>query len=117
MHEVALAEDLLEMVREELEGRKINTEDRSIKIKVEVGAMSCVVIDSFRFAFRAVSQDTFLADANLQCREKPLEIKCGNCGFEGEIETELPLCPDCESGETEIKSGDEFLVKTIEIGG
>ncbi|MGM0381087.1 MAG: hydrogenase maturation nickel metallochaperone HypA [bacterium] len=116
MHEVALAEDLINLIRSELEDRNISPGESEICINVEVGGMSCVVVESFEFAFRAVSEGTGLEAARLNCEEQPLTIKCMNCNFEGEVEEDIPICPRCESGETEVTAGDEFLLKSIEIG-
>lgn len=116
MHEVALAEDLISLLNRELEERELSPEGVRITINVEVGEMSCVFIDSFKFAFQAVSQGTAFEGAEISCEKQSLEIKCENCNFEGEIEGEIPLCPKCESGQTEVIAGEDFLLKSIEMG-
>ena len=117
MHEVSLANDLIELLKRELDKqRQLGVEIEKIKsVQVSIGEISCASPDNFRFAFEAVKTGTQFAETELEIKHEALVINCLECGFEGEAKDSLPLCPNCSSGSTEILSGSDFLLKSIEI--
>ncbi|MFP4686562.1 MAG: hydrogenase maturation nickel metallochaperone HypA [bacterium] len=117
MHEVSLAVDLIEQIEnivseQQEKGEQVN---RVETITLELGKMSHVVADSFRFAFEAVSEGELFAETEIIIRSVPVKIKCAACGEKFEIEPGVLCCPDCGSSQTEILQGRDFIFKSIEL--
>ncbi len=76
MHEMAIAENLLEIVLDESARHGIRRVDR---IVVQVGALAAVVPEALTFCFQAVSQDTLAAGARLDIETVPVVVRCPLC--------------------------------------
>ncbi|MDO5537715.1 MAG: hydrogenase maturation nickel metallochaperone HypA [Desulfovibrionaceae bacterium] len=115
MHELALAENMLDIAKDELARHGCS---RLKLLRVEVGAISGVVTDSLLFGFEALTRGSVHEGAVLDIVRVPLRLACGVCGteFEGEsLARELSPCPGC--GEVfghRVLSGRELQVTWIE---
>ncbi len=112
MHELSLAEALVDQVNEILEKEGAN---RVFEVTVTIGTLSGVERDAFEFAFPMAAEGTDLAKAKLVIEEVPARIKCLKCGAETEVEIPFLECPDCKNSEVEIISGKDFYLKNLEI--
>lgn len=95
MHELALAEGMLDIARDELARHGCS---RLKLLRVEVGAISGVVVDSLVFGFESLIRGTAHEGAVLDIIRVPLRLRCGMCGeqFEGEtFAGEITPCPKC----------------------
>ncbi|WP_457678534.1 hydrogenase maturation nickel metallochaperone HypA [Thermovibrio sp.] len=114
MHETSIAMGLLSSLEEvaQREGAK-----RVLKVKVKVGKLSGIVVDSFVFAFNALKeQSPKLKDAELIVEEVPITYKCKDCGKEFTVETVFfPECPQCGSVNLELLAGEELQVVNAEL--
>ena len=115
MHEASLAMSLINSVLEIAEREKAK---RVLEIKMRIGKLSGVVVDSFIFAFNAMKEEASkkLKNAKLLVEEVPVKYRCKNCNCEFEAETVyLPECPSCGSVELELLSGEEMEVVSVEL--
>ena len=46
---------------------------------------------------------------------QPVVIKCKNCGFEGKLDKDEYLCPNCKSGELNIIDGEDMYLMSLEL--
>jgi len=116
VHEMAIAENLLEIVLDESARHGIRRVDR---IVVQVGALAAVVPEALTFCFQAVSQDTLAAGARLDIETVPVVVRCPLCRELFEVEDRFDACPDCGpvvSG-MHMVSGREMTVLSIEGQG
>ena len=111
MHELSIAQSLLEIVAEEA-GR--NGLVKIHGIKIQVGEFAAVVPDSLTFCFEMLSRDTVAAGAALQIETVPIVARCSACGVLFEVENQTFLCPECGEPALEIVSGRELSVLSIE---
>lgn len=112
MHEVAIAQNILNIASDELKkhkGRVIN------KLHLQVGVLSGVVIESLEFALEASRPDSVLQHAKIQIDEIPGRAQCRSCGHEFEADDYYVLCPRCQGIEIDFLSGKELLLKSIVI--
>jgi Zn finger protein HypA/HybF involved in hydrogenase expression len=65
MHEVALAQGILDVVLEVADGRQVQT------VRVRAGELLAVSDDSLQFCFELVAQDTLAAAARLEVEITP----------------------------------------------
>ena len=114
MHETSIAMGLLESLEEVA---KREDAKRVLKVKVKVGKLSGIVLDSFVFAFNALKgQREKLKDTELVVEEVPIRYRCRDCGEVFECESVyFPECPKCGSVKLELISGQELEVVNAEL--
>jgi hydrogenase nickel incorporation protein HypA/HybF len=112
MHELAIAQNIAEIVRESVPKAQIPAV-RTVKMRV--GRLAGVVPDSLEFCFSAIAADTELQGARLQIDQIPTTGHCKSCASDFPIEEYAFSCPICGSVEIELVSGTELEVSEIEI--
>ncbi len=116
MHEMAIAESLLQIVLDESARHGIRKVHR---ISVQVGALAAVVPEALTFCFQVVARDTLAAEARLEIETVPVVVRCPSCGELFEVEDRFDACPECGpvfSG-MQMVSGREMTVLSIEGQG
>lgn len=112
MHEFALAEALVEQVRDLAapSGQPV------LEVELSVGELTAVNEEALRFAFDVVRQDEpALADCSLVCRFVPIEVRC-ECGATGAPPDPLLLiCPECGSRKVQLISGRQIDIVRISV--
>lgn len=112
MHELSIAENILEIVEQSAEGRgalKVN------RITLDIGRLSGVETDALRFAMETMVKGTVAEEAEIIYHELETRARCADCGFEGQVDDLFSLCPGCRSTQLEISQGREMKVASIEI--
>ncbi len=112
MHELSIAQNIVDIVGQYVEPAG---QERVRTISVRIGAMAGVVPDSLLFCFSAVVHHTPLARAAMEIEHVPFTVSCHACERTSETEPGLAICPLCGSSETEIRSGTELQVVSIEV--
>ena len=113
MHELALAQSILEICEEEARKQQAGAIQ---KIKLRLGDFSGVVREALEFSFDALKAETLAAGAGLEIERVPLEVRCPRCGqVSSPPASDLCfVCTDCGSP-VEITSGRELQVEYIEV--
>jgi len=127
MHEVSLVQGLMEQVRQ------IAAENHAgavTRIKVLIGPFSGVVLDSFSFAFEALSrEDGLFRQSRLEIDAPGPVFRCRSCGTRVEDEETagsdqefrrqglfaMRKCPSCGKEELVPDGGDEILLVQVEM--
>ena len=129
MHEASIAQNIIEIairISGKYNAKKIN------RITIVVGELNFLDYEALKFAFKALSENTPIENAELIIEEAPAKFKCLKCDYEWTISLskykndkalhfapELILgfleCPKCKSNEIEIIGGRELYVKDIEL--
>jgi hydrogenase nickel incorporation protein HypA/HybF len=112
MHELSVTESMLGVV---LKHAQANNATRVTRINMVLGEMSSVMEESVRFYFDIIAKDTVAQDAELNFKRMKLTGRCGVCGHEFEVVEFDFNCPECKGTQTEIVTGREFQVESIEI--
>jgi len=112
MHELSIAQEILGIVHQYVPEP---TENYVKSVKVEVGKMSNILIDSLTFCFEAIIHNTPLMGTKLEIVEIPVSISCNNCNTTSEIEPPVFACPECGSNQIKLIGGTEMRVDEIEI--
>lgn len=108
MHELALAESIIDMVAEHAAGRCVE------RIKVEIGTLACVMPDALRFCFGLAAAGTVLEGAKLEIVEVRAAARCRACGGTFFQDTFWTTCP-CGGRDFERLTGEELRVKEYEV--
>jgi hydrogenase nickel incorporation protein HypA/HybF len=112
MHEMALAESMLEIVERTA---RSNHAARVKTVWLEIGALSHVAPEALRFCFDAVTRDSIADGAQLDIVTTPGAAWCMPCGATVPLERLGDACPRCGSYQLTVSQGDAMRVKEIEI--
>ena len=108
MHELAIAEGVVDTVTQRLPGARITS------VHLEIGALSGVVADSIRFCFDLATEGTGLEGATLEITEPPAQCRCRSCGAEFRPDPPIVLCP-CGSADVAVLGGEELKIVSVEV--
>ena len=112
MHELSIAESILEAVRKELVSRP---GARPTRVGLRIGELAAVDVDSLTFCFEAVLKGTDWASLQLVARVCPQRRICKECGNEFAVIEYNADCPACASSHTKLTSGDELDFDYLEV--
>jgi hydrogenase nickel incorporation protein HypA/HybF len=113
VHELALAESMLELVES---AARHNGAMRVTAVRLELGALSHVERDALSFCFDAVTRGGIASGAVLEIDATPGAAWCMPCGVEVPLERLGEPCPRCGGWQLAVVRGEEMRVKEIEIG-
>jgi hydrogenase nickel incorporation protein HypA/HybF len=111
VHELAIAESLMEIVLEE--GRRHNLKEVTL-IRLQIGALAAVVPEALTFSFEMVRQNTIASGAVLEIETLPVVARCSACELDFEVEHEVFLCARCGQPTLELVSGRELSLVNLE---
>ena len=111
MHELSIADAVLQIALAHADGRKIEV------VEIKVGHLRQVVPDALAFAFTLVSEGTRAEGAELLLEEVPAAGVCRACGQESEFEGFPLACHGCGGLDVELVRGEELLVDALVMEG
>ena len=115
MHEMAIAASLIDIVKEEMAKHNAS---KLLMVRVCYGKLTNLVPDALTFAFEVQTKQSPLEDAELELKEIPVTVTCGECSAEFSPEgTDLFYmpCPSCKNvfGHA-VLTGKELYVDHLE---
>lgn len=112
MHEMSLCEGVLQVLQDNAKSQGFS----SVKtVWLEIGALAGVELDAMRFGFDAVMRGSLADKARLEIIEIPGQAWCLKCAKAVQVEQRFDQCPDCESYQLQVISGDEMRIKELEV--
>jgi hydrogenase nickel incorporation protein HypA/HybF len=112
MHELSIAEAILDAVRSEA-GKRPGA--HISKVGVRIGALSGVEPEALSFGFSVLVQGTDFEPLALVIEPVPRRQRCPACDFTFEVTEDSLACPRCASGETLLAGGDELNLAYLEV--
>jgi len=112
MHELGIAQSILERVQQESAQRN---GARATKVGVRVGELSGVDPAALAFGFEVLVKGTPLEGLDLEIDYRKRRQRCSRCSREYESGMLFHVCPDCGSQETTCIAGDELDIAFIEL--
>jgi hydrogenase nickel incorporation protein HypA/HybF len=109
MHELSLTQSIVDSVAERFGDTPV------VAVRLEIGRLSGVVVDSIRFCFDLVAEGTTLDGARLEIVEPPGRGRCRECATIFDIDDPFVLCPPCGSANVEVLSGRELRILSVEL--
>lgn len=113
MHELSVAQHLVELVEHELrDAGPVNVTN----VLLRVGPLSGVEPAALRFAYGAATVGTMLAGSTLTIDEVSLAVFCEACGAEREVASVQRLrCPVCDAPTPTVVRGRELEIVNVEV--
>ncbi len=111
MHELSIAQSLLEIVLEE--SRKHGMTKVRV-IRLQVGELAAVVPDSLLFCFEMISENTAACGAIIEIETVPVVARCSQCQLLFQVENHVFVCPECQVPVMELVSGRDLSVMSVE---
>lgn len=112
MHELGIAESILNRVKQESE---LRGGARAVKVGVRIGELSSVDPDALSFGFEALIKDTAFESLALEIDFRRRTQRCAACSREFETNMLFSACPDCGCADTRCIAGDELDIVFIEL--
>jgi hydrogenase nickel incorporation protein HypA/HybF len=112
MHELAICRALVEQVE------AIAAEQHAVRVVtvvVRVGPLSGVEGSLLERAYPMASAGSIAAGATLLLEPQPVTVRCSACGEESPVAPNRLLCGHCGDWRTQVVSGDELLLATVEL--
>lgn len=108
MHELSICASIARIVEEHAEGRPVEV------VRIDVGHLRQVVPETLRSSWELVVADGPLAGSVLEVNHIPLVVRCDACGESTTLGTPVLGCP-CGSTDVTLTSGEELLVRSLEL--
>ncbi len=114
MHELSVTQSILEIALD-YAGR--NQAAKIIEIQLQIGDITDFEDEWMQRYFDFVSKGTIAEGAVLKITRVSAQLKCSQCGavFALEKVTWNTECPSCHSKETNLISGREFRVESLQV--
>ena len=112
MHELAVCQGLMSQV-EQIAARE--QAECVTLIRLSVGPLSGVEPQLLEDAFPIAAAGTVAEGATLQIDRLGVRVKCLTCGEESDATANRLLCGACGDYRTQLLSGDEMLLMSVEL--
>ena len=109
MHELAIAESVVDIAVRHARGRRV------VKVELEVGHLRQVVPAALEFAFELVAKGTAVDGAELCMREVPAAGRCRSCGADTPLPAFPLACQSCAGLDVEVTQGEELRVESLDL--
>jgi hydrogenase nickel incorporation protein HypA/HybF len=109
MHELSITQSIVDAVVERLGDTEVSS------VRIEIGKLSGVMVDSVRFCFDMVVEGTPLQGARLVVDEPSGRARCRGCAEEFGSDDPILLCPACGSADVDVLAGRDLRIKSVEV--
>ncbi len=112
MHELSVCQSIISQVTQ------IAYENNAAavtKVIVQIGPLSGIEAPLLEHAFPIASAGSIAQNAQLETQILAVRVRCNICGNENKASINKLLCSACGSWQTSLLSGDEMLLKSIEL--
>ena len=112
MHELSVAQALIEQIEGIVREQQA---DSVSSFRLRVGPLSGVVPDLLASAFTLAAAGSAAEHATMELVDAPVRVHCQTCGVESEAAINRLLCGACGDWHTQLVSGDELILESVEL--
>jgi len=112
VHEISLCQSLIDQVQQ------IAVTHGALGVglvTLRIGPLSGVDPSLMQNAYPFAAAGSLAEESKLLIELSPLRVRCEGCGSETEVEPSLLICAVCGSHHTELVSGDEMTLMSVEL--
>jgi hydrogenase nickel incorporation protein HypA/HybF len=111
MHEMMVADSLLQILLRECQGRGA----RPVLAKITCGQLNPINQEVLAFALEAIAKGTLCEGIRLEVEQKPIQAQCRACTQVYAVGNDLPRCIGCGSGDFRLLPDAPLTLETIEF--
>jgi hydrogenase nickel incorporation protein HypA/HybF len=108
MHELSIADGIVEHCVARANGARV------LRVRLEIGRLSCVAPEALRFCFDVCAKDTVVEDAVLDIIAIDGQAHCHGCGEDIKIGSFIDSCA-CGSRNLQVIAGNGLTLKDMEV--
>ena len=113
MHELSIVSSVVDTVLESLEAYP---GARVVEVRLKVGALAAVVVDSLEFCWGIATEGTALDGSRLVVTTVPVVMHCEKCDADVELDgVQSFRCPKCDEPCSDLRHGRELDIESFEI--
>ena len=112
MHEMALAEGVLQLIED---AARRESFVRVKTVWLEIGQLSSVEPEALAFCFDAVTRGTLAEGSRLEFVTTPGSGWCMQCAATVTMDELYAACPQCGGYQLQVSGGTEMRVKELEV--
>jgi len=112
MHEVSLAEGVLQLIEDAARQQHFS---KVTTVWLEIGQLAGVEGEALRFCFDAVTRGSVAEGAQLEIVATPGSGWCAQCSACVALSESLGACPRCGGYRVRVTGGTEMRVKELEV--
>ena len=112
MHELSLAGGILRVLEQT---RERDPFERITQLRLAVGVLAGVEIESLRFALSSIAANSILAGASIEIDQPPGVAWCLPCSQSVTITSRLDACPHCGAYQLQPTGGTEMRVVDMQV--
>jgi hydrogenase nickel incorporation protein HypA/HybF len=109
VHELSLCDAIVGTTRQHADGQRVT------QVTVRIGHLRQAVPDALQFGWQVLTDDTELKGCELVIEQVPAVVECQLCGAHTTLDMPILCCGTCESFETKLLSGEEFLMVSMDV--
>jgi hydrogenase nickel incorporation protein HypA/HybF len=116
MHELSIVSSVVETVTETLAAGPASQQGaRVLEVRLRVGALASVVVDSLEFCWGIATEGTALEGSKLVVTTVPVVMRCATCGDVELDGVQSFRCPRCGELCGDLRQGRELEIESFEI--
>ena len=112
MHELSIAQSIISLAENAL---KENSNATVSAVRIQVGELSGIEIESLQFSFSIIKADTILHNANLEVQIVEGEAVCNTCNHIFHLKSYGESCPNCKGYSLHVLKGKEMKVLNLVV--
>lgn len=113
MHELTLCYQTHELIVQQASAQKA---ERIVAVWLEIGALSCVELESLKFCFDLVCQETIADGCQLNISQQTASAWCDDCKKNVSIKNAfIATCSLCGKPLIKVDADDKVWVKKIQV--
>jgi hydrogenase nickel incorporation protein HypA/HybF len=113
MHELSIVSSVVDTVTESLAAYP---GARVLEVRLRVGALASVVVESLEFCWEIATEGTALEGSKLVVNVLPVVMHCVPCGEDVTLEgVQSFRCPKCGEPSFDLRHGRELEIEAFEI--
>lgn len=109
VHELSICRSIADIVERHAEGRQVTG------VRVQVGHFRQVVPATLEYCWEITVADGPLSDSRLDVDHVPARMRCRACDVVTELTVPVLRCERCNGVDTELLSGEELSVTSIDV--